>query len=138
MTAVFIDTGAFLARLLPKDQHHLAASRAWDQLAGMNVSLVSSEAVLLETANFLTRAESGRFAAKWLKVALDSQEIRWLHSHPEDFIEAADYLQKFSDQRISLTDALSMELMRQNKIRQIFSFDRHFPLAGFSLWTGVK
>jgi len=49
----------------------------------------------------------------------------------EDFEEARTYLDKFSDQRISFTDATSFSLMRRHNIRKVFGFDRHFAMAGF-------
>ena len=43
------------------------------------------------------------------------------------------WLERFSDQRFSLTDAVSFEIMRRERIGQAFAFDQHFLTAGFEL-----
>ena len=131
---IFIDTGAFLAMLMPGDQFSGTAIKAWDNLENLNLPLFSSEPVLIETANFLIRQQSSEIAAEWLKSSQDSTEIRWLQPSKDDFRFAKELIVKFSDQRISMTDALSFSLMRRHNIHQAFSFDRHFPMAGFKLW----
>ncbi len=49
-----------------------------------------------------------------------------------------DLFEKYADQRVSFTDCISFVLMRRHKIRQVFSFDRHFELAGFVVWSPVE
>ena len=46
---------------------------------------------------------------------------------------AGDILRKYQDQDFSYTDAVSFALMKQNSIKQAFSFDEHFFTAGFKL-----
>ena len=133
-TSVFVDSGAFIARANPGDQHHLEARSGWDKLAASDAFLLSSEPVLVEAANFIARSQGGRFASSWLARHLDSKEIRWLQPGPREFEQAAADLARFSDQRVSLTDALSFALMREHKVSKVFGFDRHFAMAGFSLW----
>jgi predicted nucleic acid-binding protein len=43
-------------------------------------------------------------------------------------------MRKFADRTVSFVDATSFVLMRQENIRHVFSFDRHFTIAGFRLW----
>jgi uncharacterized protein len=131
---VFVDSGAFIARANPGDQHSESARNAWELIRTADTVLFSSEPVLVESANYLVRAQGCRFAAQWIRRHLDTTEIRWLQPGREDFDEAAGDLQKFSDQRISFTDATSFALMRRHRIDRVFGFDRHFTMAGFALW----
>jgi predicted nucleic acid-binding protein len=39
----------------------------------------------------------------------------------------------YSDQRFSLTDAVTFELMRRERIARAFAFDQDFATAGFEL-----
>lgn len=42
-------------------------------------------------------------------------------------------LARFADQRFSLVDAVSFEVMRQAGVTQAFAFDQRFEVAGFEL-----
>ena len=45
----------------------------------------------------------------------------------------ASWLHKFADQRFTLTDAVSFEVMRRQRVTQAFAFDHHFEVAGYEL-----
>ena len=134
MNAVFVDTGALVARVLPRDQYHRASRRGWDTLENVDVKLFSSEHVLDEAVSLLVRQAGAGYAARWARDHLASSEIIWLNPDRDDWHEALRWLEKFSDQRLSLTDCLSFALMRREGIGAAFSFDHHFELAGFELW----
>lgn len=134
MTAMFVDTGALVARVLPRDQHHAASCRGWNILRDVEVKLSSSEHVLDEAVSLLVRQAGASYAARWARDHLASEEIVWLNTSREDWHEALRWLGKFSDQRLSFTDCLSFALMRREGIGSAFGFDHHFELAGFELW----
>jgi predicted nucleic acid-binding protein len=52
-----------------------------------------------------------------------------------DLVAAAvsGWLERFHDQSFSLTDAVSFELMRRERLKSAFAFDKHFHTAGFEL-----
>jgi hypothetical protein len=137
MNAVFVDTGELVARVLPRDQHHRASRRGWDTLENVDVRLFSSEHVLDEAVSLLARQAGAAYAAQWARDHLVSNEIVWLNASRDDWHEALRWLEKFSDQKLSLTDCLSFALMRREGIGAAFSFDHHFELAGFELWPGL-
>jgi predicted nucleic acid-binding protein len=41
------------------------------------------------------------------------------------------WLRRFRDQRLSLADAVSFEVMQSRRIREVLALDEHFELAGF-------
>lgn len=43
------------------------------------------------------------------------------------------WLERFRDQRFSLADAVSFEVMSQDGIEQAFAFDRGFRTVGFEM-----
>ncbi len=133
-SGIFIDTGAFLAHIMPDDQFSDSASEAWQRLEQERTPLFSSEPVLIETTNFLIRQQSPDIAAEWLRHVIPSNEIRWLQPSKDDFRHAKDLIVKFSDQCLSLTDAISFSLMKRHAISNAFSYDKHFSMAGFKLW----
>ena len=74
--------------------------------------------------------------ASWARDHLASQEIIWLSATREDWHASLRWLEKFADQKLSFTDALSFTLMRREGLSTVFGFDRHFESAGFELWPG--
>ena len=45
----------------------------------------------------------------------------------------SSWLERFRDQRFSLADAVSFEVMSQDSLEQAFAFDRRFRTAGFDI-----
>ncbi len=137
MNAVFVDTGALVERALARDQYHRASRKGWETLEIIDVRLFSSEHVLDEAISLLTRQAGANYAARWARDHLASQEIQWLGTTPANWHEALRWLEKFADQALSFTDCLSFALMRQENLRTVFGFDRHFLLAGFEVWPAL-
>lgn len=46
----------------------------------------------------------------------------------QDRTEALHLVQKYLDQNLSYTDAMTVTLMKKLRIRKVFSFDKHFDL----------
>lgn len=135
---IFIDTGAFLARYLVRDQYHRTARSAWERLRKQRRRCFTSNFILNETILLLARRASYAFAAERAGALLASEELTVLRSNQDDELRAVDLLQKFADQRASYVDCLSFVLMRRSGIQRAFSFDRHFQSAGFELWPASR
>ena len=130
---IFVDTGAWVARFSRRDQYHSRAREIWDALRVSNERIVTSDSVFVETVTFLNRkvssaaaAEAGRFLHTWSKLAI-------LRATKEDEESALTLLEKFADQSVGYVDCLSFALVRRHRISKVFSFDRHFELAGLTL-----
>jgi predicted nucleic acid-binding protein len=129
---LFVDTGAFLAKEIANDQHHVAATENWRDLSSARTALYSSEHVLDETMTLLARRTTYAWAADWGRDALASG-ISWLRADEMDWKQALRLMQKFADQGVSFTDCVSFVLMRREGLREVFGFDGHFTAAGFRL-----
>jgi len=136
MRAVFVDTGAFVAREIAGDQFHAVARKAWAEGQGRSVRLVSSEHVFDESATLIARRTNYAFAAQWGRDALESG-IEWLQTGPDDLGKALGLMRKFADQGVSFTDCLSAVLMKRSGLKRVFGFDRHFEAMGFTIWPGL-
>lgn len=132
---LFIDTGAFIARILRNDQFHPQARALWQILQDNARPLYSSEHVLDECATLIARRASYETAAEWLQRHLTSKSITWLRANDEDLLEATKIMKRYSDQRVSFTDCISFVLMKRERCRHAFSFDEHFRRAGFVLFA---
>jgi len=131
---IYIDTGAFLARHLHRDQYHKPARAAWQMLTQLPWRCYTSNFVLDETFTLLARRASYPFAAQRARHILTARTLTILRPDPDDELEALALFEKFADQAVSFTDCVSFVLMRKLRITRAFSFDRHFAHAGFTLW----
>lgn len=135
MRALFVDTGAFLAKEIVGDQYHPVARQGWNEAELRGFRLVSSEHVFDESATLIARRTNYTFASEWGRDTLDSG-IEWLRAEEEDLGKALGLMRKFADQGVSFTDCLSAVLMKRIGLKMIFGFDRHFEAMGFGLWPG--
>ncbi len=128
---IYIDTGAFVARYLAKDQYHELAVAFWDTLRVKQERLITSNFVLNETATILGRRAGYGFAAKRLQAVYASNILQIWRPDQDDELRAIAWFAKFSDQEVSFTDCISFVLMQRGDIQRVFTFDRNFDVAGF-------
>ena len=131
---VFVDTGAFVALLSARDDHHTEADGSFRQAAERHVPLVTTNLVVAE-AHRLILFRAGIAAAKAALQAIDSSKALTLHfAMAADHAAARRWLAKLSDQVITYTDAVSFAVMERLRCRAALSFDHDFVVAGFRLW----
>jgi predicted nucleic acid-binding protein len=131
---LFVDTGALLARYIENDQYHVKAISAWKQIERRKEKCVTTNFVLDELFTLLARRTSRGFAVERARIIYSSIAISILRPEREDEVAAIDLLEKYTDQGVSFTDCVSFAVMRRNRIRRVFGFDRDFVTAGFDLW----
>ncbi|MFW5920841.1 MAG: type II toxin-antitoxin system VapC family toxin [Polyangiales bacterium] len=131
---IFVDTGAFIARYVKRDQHHREASHGWAQLRRRKPMLYTSNFVLDETFTLLARRTDYEFAAHKARSLLTSRLLRIVRPEHEDELQAVGLFEKYADQEVSFTDCVSFVLMRRHGLKHAFAFDRHFQVAGFEPW----
>lgn len=134
---VFIDTGAFLARYLPRDQYHEVARLGWEDLEREPYRCYTSNFVIDEFLTLLARRSSDAFAAGRAHRVYGSRKLEILRPDGEDERDAVGLFERFADQEVSFTDCVSFALMRRYRLQIAFAFDRHFRDAGFALWDGA-
>jgi predicted nucleic acid-binding protein len=134
--AIFIDTGAFLAKEIAADQYHRQAVEFWDRIVEEAPILYSSEHVLDETATLLARRTSYYWATEWGADVLNAG-IHFLPTQGNDLQDAFHLMRKYADQAVTLTDCISFVLMKKEGLRDAFGFDRHFAAAGYRLWPSA-
>lgn len=130
---IFIDTGAFLARYIERDQYHEAATQHWRKLQNDRRRCFTSNFVLDETITLLGRRSTYEFAVERARNLLASSLLSILRPDEQDEAAALDRFEKYADQGVSFTDCTSFVLMEQNHIRTAFTFDHHIALAGFDV-----
>ena len=128
---VFVDAGPLFARHVRRDQHHAAAVAHWAKLTADRRPLVTSNFVLDEAITLLGRRASYAYAADRARPWFDSSALTTLRPDADDERAALRWFTQYADQSVSFTDCLSFALMTRHGVRDAFTFDRHFLLAGF-------
>ena len=128
---VFVDTGAWFAVQTSDDEWHDDAARTLRMLVTRAHVLVTTNHVVGETYTLL-RTVSGHDAATQFLDRLDeARRVERIHVSRELEGHALRLLRRHADQAFSFVDATSFALMRAERIRHAFAFDRHFATAGF-------
>lgn len=135
---IFVDTGAFLARYVAEDRLHARAVAGWDELTQERAAAFTSTLVLSETFTLLARRAGYAFAAQRARHIFDSGALTVLRPSERQEREALVFFEKFADQGVSFADCASFALMRHHRIKRVFTFDRHFAMAGFDVWPGDR
>lgn len=133
MTAIFIDTSAFIALYLKGDNFHLKAIEFLKQLQ-RKTTFVTSNFVLDEVYTFLRVDKGKKVAVEFAEfLAQNAEVVKLRRISIEDEKEAFKYFKKYDFSGLSFTDCTSFALMRRLGLKEVFSFDEHFAKAGFRL-----
>jgi len=135
---IYIDTGAFIARHLKRDQYNETAVTGWKDLQTKNERYFTSNFVLDETFTLLGSRAGYKFASQRARNIYLSDTITILRPDREAEIKALDLFEKYSNLEVSYTDCISFVLMSRNRIDRVFSFDKHFEIAGFTIFPQLK
>lgn len=130
MSRIFVDTVYWLAIFLPRDPW-AGAARAIDC---SDAILVTTEEVLSEfLAAVSAHGESTRrLACRLVRTILNDSDIEVAVQSHESFLAGLALYERRPDKQYSLTDCISMNVMRRHRITEILSNDRHFAQEGFT------
>ncbi len=137
MSIVFVDTSAWFAASFGRDQHHEAAAASYRELSRSGAHLITTDYVLDETLTLMKSRgiEAKRIESfhKQIRLAEEHGRLRLVFIDANLFAEAWKQFQSFSDQTLSFTDCASFAVAQRLRVDAVFTFDRHFELAGFSI-----
>lgn len=128
---VFVDTSGLYALVEKNDAHHPAARRVVERLLGKGRTLVLTDYILDETTTLANARSGKRVAMRVLDLVEQSAAIRieWVGSLRFDATTA--FFRRHADHGYSFTDCTSFVVMRELKLTQALTTDKHFPEAGF-------
>ena len=131
MRKIFLDT-AYLQALIDSGDNLYQLSQMITPKLG-NFQGITSEMVLTELLNaFCSRGEYLRRSAIRLTHDLRSdRNIIIIPQTSEQFEQAFEFYQRRLDKGYSLTDCSSMQIMREQGVNEILTFDKHFQQEGF-------
>ena len=131
MKTVFADTFYWVALTNERDLSHRLALDLTRSLAP--IQIVTTEPVLIEYLNFF--AERGPLlrarAAANVQAMAGRQSVRVVPHTRSSFESGLALYQSRLDKGYSLTDCISMATMREQRVEEALTNDRHFEQEGF-------
>ena len=132
-TALFVDSGAWIALALTRDPLHNRALETWNQVMVSYRTICTSVPVVLETFTFLDRNTARDVARRWKDSLSATARLRVLDCTASDVRNAWAYFEQKDLHKLSAVDATSFVLMKKHGIKSAFAFDHHFASVGFRL-----
>jgi predicted nucleic acid-binding protein len=136
---ILVDTWAWLALAVKRDQYHAAAKSQHKKFRKANRKYITTDFILGEVISRLYRTSSATSAQSYIKALLakvDTGEYLLVHVSPQQFRSAWQMRQKYHDKPdISFVDFTSMVVMQDFGITDVFTGDAHFQQVnlGFHL-----
>ena len=133
MSAAFADTLYWIALINSRDQWH---QRAVSINANLSTArLVTTDGVLTELANFFAQYGDTmrRKVALAIRTVLSDEQVEVLSETRQTFLDGLTLYESRSDKAYSLTDCISMNVMRRRGITDVLTHDAHFTQEGFHI-----
>jgi len=130
VNTTFVDTAALIAVLNRNDQFHNLADLQWKKLLHSKQNLMTTNYIMVETISLI----QNRLGLEAVRVFIeDVQPILNIMIWIDDTVHRAGMSAVLTGgkRHLSLVDCVSFEVMRQNGIKEVFTFDRHFKEEGF-------
>ncbi len=131
MTEVFLDTSFAIALSSVTDQNHVRAVKLANQIETNRTFLVTTQAILLEIGNALSK-QKYRAAATQLLESLDTDpSIEIVLLTNSLYKLAFNLFKQREDKEWGLVDCISFIVMQDRGITDALTADTHFQQAGF-------
>jgi uncharacterized protein len=128
---LFLDSAYAIALSSQADMHHAVAIRLASEIRELGCRLLTTDAVLLEIGNSLSKLRFRPAAVSLLRSIRSDPRIEVVLLTADLLKSGFDLFQQRSDKTWGLTDCVSFVVMRQRGIRQALTIDEHFEQAGF-------
>jgi predicted nucleic acid-binding protein len=134
MQRVFADTFYWIALLYRRDPWHLRVS-VFDKTLLDEDIVFTTDAVFTELLAPLIAAGPyvRQEAVRLVEGLLDDTQVRVVEGTRALFLEGLTLYRARPDKAYSLTDCLSMQVMRREGLTDVLTHDRHFMQEGFHI-----
>jgi predicted nucleic acid-binding protein len=134
--SVFVDSSAWIAFFSASDGQHSHAHAAFARATRERRLFVTSSLVVAEVHRLVLYRADIRTARAVLGRLTSSRDVRVDHPAPALHASAMAFLDKLADQPVTYADAVSFAIMKAIRCTVALTFDRHFEMAGFTMWRG--
>ena len=128
MTPVFADTSYYVALLGPNDAHHDVAVTWSQRLLGR---VVVTEYVIVELGSALAGLEDRHLYVPFVRELLKDPSCVYVPASPALLRQGLELFDARPDKDWSLVDCISMIVMKQRRLKEALTTDKHFVQAGF-------
>jgi predicted nucleic acid-binding protein len=129
--ALFVDTAGWMACADAADPAHAGAVAARDEALEAGRVLLTTDYVVDETLT-LVRLRLGLPAAeKWWAQVEASPRVRWQWIDAARSDKGRALFFRYRDKDYSFTDCTSFVVMRELRLKEVLTTDRHFRQMGF-------
>lgn len=129
--AVLADTGPLYALADPSDQYHVLANEQLERLTSTGHFVAITYLTLAECYTLVLRRLGTAYAQTWLQEVMDSSAL--INPEPSDFIQASSLIVAYTDQPLTMFDALAAAVAERLKLA-VWTYDHHFDLMGSKRW----
>lgn len=135
-TKIFVDTSAWIENLMNGEIQHKAVADYIDKEVSLGSKFFTSDYVLDETfTRLLTiqRFKTAQLFRNYIKLAEQQRNLLVLWTDETVFNKAWDYFKKFSEHKLSFTDATIYTFVKDLKIDEVLSLDQGFKKVGLTV-----
>lgn len=129
MKKVFIDADALISLVRTDDKNHQKAKNIYKKLKSEKIELFSSNTSIYETITVVSQRVNHQQAENFLDIASQGLSIIFVDKKREK--AAGNIFRQQISKNVSFFDCLNMAIMKELKIKEIFSFDKHYKKNGF-------
>ena len=128
----FVDTSGFYALLIRREDKHRKATRFLKNASKDRGTFVTTDYILDETATLLKARGHAHLLDRFFEIIFSSRACRVEWMDPERFDATMTDFLKYRDHGWSFTDCFSFRLMKELRISEAITKDKHFREAGFT------
>lgn len=133
-TDAYVDTSALIAFTDRSDTHHALFRRLFSDPP----RLVTTTLVVAEGHGWFLKRYDRTRALQFAALIEEIVPLRVVSVGPDEQAAGMRMLRKYSDQDLSLTDAVGLHVMQAHRLRECWSTDRHLGLTGVTLVTDTN
>jgi uncharacterized protein len=129
MSVYFADTSYYIALLLAHDINHANAVRL---AATADRAIVTTDHVILELTAYLARPPARAAVVALVDRLRASTTVKVVRAQDQLFDDGWDLYRRHADKGWSLTDCISLVVMREQNLTEVLTTDHHFEQVGFT------
>jgi predicted nucleic acid-binding protein len=131
MVEVFLDASYAIALASSQDQHHQRAVALARRLERERLRLVTTQAVVLEIGNALSRRQYRAEAFLLLDSLRRDPSVEIVPLSEAILDRGVDLFRRRADKEWGLTDCISFVVMEERGLTEALTADGHYEQAGF-------